>query len=181
MFRGSIAVIVIYLVVAVALLLAMLFQPGGVGAFLADDAVVFTVTLVVGMVLIGVYMVRYVLAYDPKMVFVPVKPVSCPDFYNLTMSDSPDVPFEKRATCVATDVYSSKVVVTSGGSDAAVVEKLRPSLGDSSNCSTLYPIALVNSETDPYDMRQAFSTKCDVPWTDNLGNFALLDYNKMVI
>lgn len=173
LFRASTTVVVIYLVVATALLLAMVFQPSGVGAWLADGAAVFTVTLIVGMVAISLYIVHYVIKYDPTMVFVPVNPVSCPDFYNLTMSDDPNVTLDQRATCTATTVYGGQstgpINATAGVTSA---------LKDGNNCRIMYPIALVNNEKDPYDMRQAFSQQCGVPWTDNLGNFTLLKYNQ---
>ena len=173
MFRGTITVIIVYIVVTVLILAAMLFQPSGTGAYFAGPGLVFTVTLLVGMTVISMVLVRSVVLYNPSMTFVPVKPISCPDFYSLTVSSDPNVTSDKRATCTANpNVYPSPASIPDVNGNATLKTALKSGL----SCSQFYPNVLYGSEspTQPYAQRQAFSSQCQVPWSDNDGNFALL-------
>ena len=87
-FKGTIAVVIIYLMAAFAILATMLFMPTGVGAFFATDAVAFTIVLVTGMVLLSIYLAYQVVTFDASLQFVPVPPLACPDFYTLNIDNT---------------------------------------------------------------------------------------------
>lgn len=194
MFKGTIAVILIYLAAAVAILAAVLLLPDGIGAFFAEDAVAFTVVLVSGMVLLASYLAWRVAIYDPSLQFVPVPHLACPDFYALTIDDTAGQNVDKVMRCDANPtVYKSPKSIARAGSSISqgVLNSLKDDMTSKQNattgahekvtCGTMYPTMLIKSEQTDYDMRKAFSEACEVPWTDNEGNFAILDYQQLSI
>lgn len=193
MFKGTIAVIFIYLAVAVAILAAVLLLPSGIGAFFADDAVAFTVVLVCGQVLIASYLAWRVAIYDPTMQFVPVPHIACPDYYALTI-DKSNSDVDKVMRCDASvAVYPHPTLITT--SNTSVSQSVKQALADDTSsaqdittgmyagvtCASLYPTKLVKAEKTDYDARKAFSDACSVPWSDNEGNFAILDYQNLAL
>ena len=194
-FKGTIAVVVIYIVAVVGILAAILMAPTGVGAFFAVDAVAFTVTLVTGMVLLSAYLAYQVINYDASLQFVPVPPLACPDFYSLTI-DSTQTDPDRAMSCVANpNVYKTPTTYRRDGSGANVDASVLEALGDDTSnattmsatdlrtknvtCAKLFPSILVKNETDSYSLRKSFAQACAVPWTDNAGNFAVLDAQMM--
>ena len=193
-FKGTVAVIVLYILAAAGILATMLVAPTGVGAFFAEDAIAFTVVLVTGMVLLSAYLAYQVISYDASLQFTPVPPIACPDYYALNIDGTSSDP-DRAITCVANDhVYASpksyprnggagqpdvSILSALGDDDTSGTLSVTDSRSKNVTCGTLYPTLLVKNETDSYSLRKSFAQACAVPWTDNAGNFAILDANAM--
>lgn len=194
-FKGTIAVVVIYIIAAAGILATMLIVPTGIGAFFANDAVAFTIVLVTGMVLLSAYLAYQVINYDASLQFVPVSPIACPDYYTLNIDNTLNSSDPDRVIRCDADVNVYKLPkkyprIGATGIDTAVISALGDDTGSSNiggtstlhtnvTCATLYPTILVKNETDSYSLRKSFAQACAVPWTDNAGNFAVLDAKAM--
>jgi len=178
-FKATLALVALYVAIAAALLAAILLAPAGIGAFLARDAVGFTVVLVAGMVLVAAYLAYNVAVYNPALLFVHVPPTACPDYYEQKIDRTGNADADHVVSCVS-KLYTAPVTFSRATPTAAAPTALLqaladdPTTADTATCATFYPALLVRNESSPYTLRQKFSAACKVPWTDNAGNFAVL-------
>lgn len=178
-FKATIAIVALYIAIAVGILAVIVLAPNGVGAFFAGDAVGFTVVLVAGMVLVAAYLAYNIVVYDPALLFVPVPPTACPDYYEQRIDRTGNADVDHQISCVS-KLYTAPVRFSRANPTDAVPARLLQALGDDPNvansatCGTMYPTLLVRNEESDYELRQKFSAACQVPWTDNAGNFAIL-------
>ena len=179
MFRATIALVTLYVAIAVAILATIVFLPSGVGGFFAGDAVGFTVVLVTGMVLVALYLAYNIVTYDASLLFVPVPPTACPDYYEQRIDRTGNTDVDHQVSCVST-MYSAPIMLdnTTFTEDrpARLLQALKTSPDNPKlvTCATMYPTMLARNETSDYELRKKFSAACQVPWTDNAGNFAIL-------
>lgn len=186
-FKGTIAVCVIYAVIATLILLVTLFTNFGKNV-LAELLFPFTITIIAGMILIVLILGIAVTKYKPpEITFDLYNSLSCPDYYKLKKVENSDLslyPREKQPyinyRCEAdTNVYPS--TSTTIKSDNSLTGTTAPTqwtnyyneinksgVSKTTGCDTVYPYLLANysSLNDvPNALQCEWSRQCNVPWS----------------
>jgi len=188
-FKGTIAVCVVYATVATLILLVTLFTNFG-KTVLADSLFPFTITIIAGMILIVVILGISVSNYKPsEITFDTYNSLSCPDYYRLekvAKGDLDNYPKEKQPymnyRCKANvDVYpttqtSLNSTSSNGLTGGALIQwqKYNSDLNVNglsftpNKCDTVYPYLLANYDSlndNPTVLHCEWSKQCKVPWS----------------
>lgn len=187
-FKGTIAVCVIYAVIATLILLITLFTNFGKNV-LADLLFPFTITVIAGMILIVLVLGIAVTKYKPpEITFDLYNSLSCPDYYKLKKVEAGDLnqyPREKQPylnyRCEADpNVYldrpTAAITATSSLPGTTAPNQWTNYYNDinktgvtkTKGCDTVYPYLLANYSSlndTPNVLQCEWSKQCNVPWS----------------
>jgi hypothetical protein len=195
MFKGTIAVSVVYGVLAL-LFVVLMFVSERIKAILGLDLFAFSITLIAGMLVIIGMLVIQIITFKKEKPSVPMDLYQCPDYWEL--KETPEavlnkLPEEERAYAQyrcqpRRDVFSTKVDTKSsptlaGGQPAELVnawssfnQKLPGDADAQISCSQVYPGWMAYedrrvSPKNPTKMRCQFASYCGNTgaWTDVCG------------
>jgi hypothetical protein len=197
MFKGTIAVSVVYGVIAL-IFVVLMFASERIKQILGMDLFAFSATFIVGVLVIVSILVYQILTFKKEEPSLPVDLYQCPDYWELTETP-PDVinkfPEEDRPyvqyRCKPKDgIFSNKVIKTTTPASADNKKelqdawtkfntKLPTSANDQMSCQQIYPgwMAVEDrtvSKNNPTKMRCQYSAYCENTgaWTEVCGSVA---------
>lgn len=189
-FKGTIAVCVIYAVIATLILLVTLFTNFGKNV-LAELLFPFTITIIAGMILIVLILGIAVTKYKPpEITFDLYNSLSCPDYYKLKKVGNNDLsqfsrekqPYINYRCEADTNVYPTTTTPINSNPTSQLTGNTaraqwtnyfnefnnKTNMSKTTNCDTVYPYLLANysSLNDvPNSLQCEWSRQCNVPWS----------------
>jgi hypothetical protein len=197
MFKGTIAVSVVYGVIAL-IFVVLMFLSERIKQVLGVDLFAFSITFIAGVLVIVILLVIQILTFKKDKPTVPLDLYQCPDYWELTETP-PEVinkfPEGDRAyiqyRCMPKEgVFSNKVLKTATPLAAdnkkelqdawtAFNTKLPTSANDQMTCQLMYPGWMAYEDrrvtpTNPTKMRCQYSAYCENTgaWTEVCGSVA---------
>lgn len=179
-FKSTIAVCVIYGVVAIGLLLLVLFSPSG-SQLLTEEFRTFSLTFIGGIIFTIVLLVIQITSFKPRILHpVTYDRDMCPDYWtlekNTDASLTGDDKFTKSIKCVRGGENKTATKTTTPVPDTASVKLYEyTGTGTSKNtlsCSEVYPNYLAAKNIKDKDVANkpnalacAYAAQCGIPWT----------------
>lgn len=188
-FKGTIAVCVLYAVLATLILLITLFTNFG-KTVLADTLFAFTITIIAGMILIVVILGISVSNYQPpEITFDLFNSLSCPDYYTLEAVPKGDLnqyPKEKQPylnyRCVANSAVYPEKSFTNNNTTYYVGIGTTTSVGFGTNSSTFVGIGTASADPgSTFAYSSLLTGKPLSSWNNyrNDANLSTLSYNPL--
>lgn len=186
LFKGTIAISVVYGVIAIGILVGMFFVPK-VRDLLGDKLFPFSITFVIGAILLIVFLILQIVMYKP----LPKKDdlgnlILCPDYWELTETPKKvidkfpesDRPFVKYSCIPQTKVYGNTTAAVNTSPDGSKVIPVLDSFNTGKldievmDCNRIYPAYLAMKDKKdfpkkPNTLRCDLSSRCaHMPWTN---------------
>lgn len=197
MFKGTIAVSVVYGVIAL-LFVVLMFVSERIKSVLGVDLFAFSVTFIAGVLLIVVMLVIQILTFKKDKPSLPLDLYQCPDFWEMTETPAEvlnklpeaDRVYSQYRCRPKEGIFSQKVMKTGAPADAdnkkelkdawtAFNNKLPTNANDQMSCQQIYPgwMAFEDrrvSPKNPTKMRCQYSSFCGNTgaWTEVCGSVA---------
>lgn len=178
-FRGTIAVSVIYGVVALALLIVALLNEN-IKKTLQTSLMPFLLTLILGILLVIGFLLLMLFTYSPAKASESIyNKIDCPDYWTRSY-DKNATEREKRITCtkpVDVNTLSPAYSLTSTGTlTADMATTLGVNNSGTLKCDTVHPMLfakqdlLLSNDINTNALRCEYANKCGVPWTSACPN-----------
>ena len=192
LFKGTIAVCVLYATIALALLAIIKYTETG-KAFVNESNFPFAVTFAFGMIIVIIILVIKIVKFKPTKVKIQqYDDMLCPDFWQLKETDKetlrnmdPEIRASMMYECVKGDGAPDKPnVIINNVSKNAYEKQLAGAFKTmytdtavkdqpdkvSMKCNRLFPqyMSMLDNKNNPdapNDMRCAYSQKCSLPWS----------------
>jgi hypothetical protein len=184
LFKGTIAVAVIYGVLALGLLIVASLN-NSIKASLSTSLMPFLMTMILGIIVVITILLVLLFSYQPKVTKDPVfQPYDCPDYWTankFTKQQQADP--KKRVQCVPpppnrglpVPAANSSTLVNSRPAEKLLSDNMTSlgyNAGNTIPCNRLYPLLFADADkrNNPSDVnanavRCAYAKKCGISWS----------------
>lgn len=185
LFKGTIAVSVVYGAIAVGILLGMYFVPR-VRELLGEQFYPFSITFVVGAILLIIFLILQIVMFEPPAAKEDMASLLvCPDYWTLEKTpenivkkfSEADRPFVTYSCVPQKGVYGNTTAAVSATPDGSTVLPVLDAFNQGKsdnvqmNCNRIYPAFLAMRDkkdfpNKPNTLRCDLSSRCtQMPWT----------------